>query len=353
MTYGNYPDLKKIQRVLVIKLRHHGDVLLTSPVFSQLKAALPHATIEAFLYADTLPMLEGHPAIDHYHLYDRQWKQRALPVRLFREGALLRALRKRRYDLVINLTEGDRGALIARLSGARCKVGLDPQKKGWQSRSYTHLVKRGAAPRHTVEKQLDALRRIGIFPEERDLFLHIPEKARERVRSLVGERPYLVIHPVSRWKFKCLSVQQMAHLLQLLHARGYSLVLSAGPDAEEKKMVEEILALAPKVPALNLAGKLSLKELAALIAGAEGLICIDSVPLHIASATKTPVVALFGPSSEVNWGPWMHPRAEVVSSPFSCRPCYQDGCGGSKRSECLLSIPPFQILSALDKVLAP
>ncbi len=353
MTYGNYPDLSKINKILVIKMRHHGDVLLTSPLFSQLKAAIPHAQIDAFIYEDTLPMLEGHPAISHYLLYDRDWKKLSWIKKLSKEFYLLKRIRSSGYDLVLNLTEGDRGAIAAWISGASCRVGLKAQKG-----SYTHVVKMGPHPRHTVEKQLDSIRRIGIFPrpEERDLSLHIPSVAKDSIRALLkkqGMTPEgcIVIHPVSRWRFKCLSVQQMAQLLIDLHAAHFPIVLSAGPDPEERAMVEKIVALAPQVPTLNLAGQISLKELSALIALSRALICVDSVPLHIASATKTPVVALFGPTSEVNWGPWMHPKARVVTNPFSCRPCYQDGCGGSKVSDCLLSIPSSQIMSALNEVL--
>lgn len=70
--------------------------------------------------------------------------------------------------------------------------------------------------------------------------------------------------------------------------------------------------------------------------------------MHIASATKTPVVALFGPTSEKNWGPWMRPNARVIARNL---PCYQDGCGGSKKSDCLLSIESQAIIDALDEVL--
>jgi heptosyltransferase-3 len=223
---------------------------------------------------------------------------------------------------------------------------------------YTHVVKACPNPRHTVERQIDVLRRIGIFPsvEERDLFLHVPDVAKTKIVDLLEKeeiRPgnYVLIHPVSRWRFKCLAPRQIASLVTALHERGMRIVMSAGPDVQEMAMVEEILALAPDVPVLNLAGKLTLKELAALIEMSKALICVDSVPLHIASALKTPVVALFGPSSEQNWGPWMHPRARVVAQKFSCRPCYQDGCGGSKMSDCLFSMPQNAILSALDEVL--
>jgi heptosyltransferase III len=360
MTYGNYPDLKNVKRALVIKMRHHGDVLLTSPLFSNLKKAIPGVQIDAFIYKDTLPMLEGHPDIADYILYDRDWKKLSTFKKIGKEIALLRAIRAKGYDLVINLTEGDRGAIAALVSRSSIRVGFDPKGSGLfgKRKIYTHMVKACPHPRHTVERQIDVLRSIGIFPtpEERDLFLHVPDEAKRKVLHLLQKEEirqgnYLLIHPVSRWRFKCLSTKQIAQLLSTLNERGEQIVISAGPDAQEMAMVEEILALAPHVPVLNCAGKLTLKELSALIQMSKALICVDSVPLHIASALKTPVVVMFGPTSELNWGPWMHPQARVVAQRLPCRPCYQDGCAGSKMSDCLFTMPQKSILSALDEVL--
>ncbi len=361
MTYGNYPDLSSVKKILVVKMRHHGDVLLTSPLFSNLKKAIPDAKIDAFIYKDTLPMLEGHEAISEYLLYDRDWKKLSLFKKIGKELLLLKKIRSGGYDLVINLTEGDRGAIAALVSGSKLRVGFDPGKSGLfgKRRAFTHVVKSCPHPRHTVERQIDVLRRIGIFPtpEERDLQLHIPEAADSKVTEMLEMeeiRPggYILIHPVSRWKFKCLSTKQIAQLITTLHGRGHRIVMSAGPDPQEIAMVQEIISLAPEVPVFNTAGKLTLKELAALIEMSRALICVDSVPLHIASATKTPVVVMFGPTSEQNWGPWMHPRSKVVAQAFSCRPCYRDGCGGSKMSDCLFSLPQSAILSAFDEVLS-
>jgi heptosyltransferase III len=361
MTYGDYPDLSKVKRVLVIKMRHHGDVLLTSPLFSNLKKSIPDAQIEAFIYKDTLPMLEGHPAIADYLLYDRGWKKLSPFKKIAKEIGLLKAIRARGYDLVINLTEGDRGAIAALVSGSIYRVGFDPKGSGLfgKRKIYTHVVKACPHPRHTVERQIDALRRIGIFPElaQRDLFLHVPVSAQRAVKDLLEREEmrsgeYVLIHPVSRWRFKCLATKQIADLITALHERGIRIAMSAGPDHQEMAMIDEICALAPGVPVLNCAGKLTLKELAALIQNAKALICVDSVPLHIASALKTPVVVMFGPTSEQNWGPWMHHKARVVVQRLPCRPCYQDGCGGSKMSDCLFSMPQNAILSALDKVLS-
>ncbi len=358
MTYGNYPDLSLVKRALVIKMRHHGDVLLTSPLFTNLKTAIPRASIDAFIYKDTLPMLEGHPAISKYILYDKEWKKLSLFAKINKEIALLKAIRAGGYDLVINLTEGDRGAIAAKISGAKIRVGFDPKNSFCKKGAFTHLVKLCPHPRHNVERQLDVLRRMGIFPtdEQRDLYLHIPEEARQKVASMLSRQEilpgeYILIHPASRWKFKCLSTKQMAQTILSLRKKGLKVVISAGPDAEEIAMVKEILSQVPDSCVLNCAGQLTLKELCALIEMSRALICVDSVPLHIASATKTPVVVMFGPTSEQNWGPWMNQRAKVVTQEFSCRPCYQDGCGGSKVSDCLFSLPVSAILSALDEVL--
>jgi heptosyltransferase-3 len=259
-------------------------------------------------------------------------------------------LRRRRYDLVINLTEGDRGALAARLSGARYRVGYAlPRQSRWKRSCYTHTIKMVTSPRHTVEKNLDALRAIGLFPgaEERGLSFAIPEAARERI-ALWQEtaRPYILIHPTSRWRFKCLPTATIAALIDALQSQGRNVILSSGPAPTELEMVEAILQRCTSRP-LSLAGKLSLKELGALVERASRLICVDSLPLHIASALKTPVVALFGPSSEAHWGPWLHPRSRVVASPFRCRPCFMDGCAGSKVSDCLHQLSVAQILEGL------
>jgi len=362
MKYGNYPDLTRVKKILVIKLRHHGDVLLTSPVFSNLQAAIPQAEIHAMVYKDTVPMLEGHPAIQKFLSYDRGWKKLGFFGKMLKELALLKEVRKEKYDLVINLTEGDRGAIAAFVSGAKICVGIDPEGKGFRGKRkiYSHLVKNCKTPRHTVEKNLDALRRIGIFPtpEERDLFFSFPAESIKRVHQLLEEnglspqdsRGYFLLHPVSRWKFKCWPTSLVAKLIQDLHQRGEKIVISASPDASELQMVDEILTLVPEVPVLNLAGKTSLKELGALIEMSRCLVCVDSVPLHMSSALKTPTVVLFGPTSEINWGPWQNQKARVVTQDLPCRPCFMDGCGGSKKSDCLLTLPVRRVLSVIDSI---
>lgn len=357
MSYGNYPDLSNVRKVLVVKLRHLGDVLLTSPVFTLLKKRLPLAQIDAYIYSDSFPMLEGHPAISQLIGYDRSIKKLSFFSRLKKELSLLFKIRKEKYDLVINLTEGDRGAIVCKFSRAKILVGLEADPKGLfgKQKIYTHIIKRCHALRHTVERNLDALRVIGIFPseDERELFYHVPEKAFSKVQQLLSQKgltpkEYYLIHPASRWRFKCWPEDKMRELIQTLLSQRKKVVITSGGDKEEKEMVEKIIYGLPESHLLNLAGQVNLKELGALIHLSKGLLCVDSVSFHIASALKANVAVLFGPTSDVTWGPWKNPNAQVITQSFSCRPCYSDGCAGSKKSDCLTTLPVKRVLGVLE-----
>ncbi len=362
MPYGpaDAIDPAALRRVLVIKLRHHGDVLLASPVFSVLKHHAPQAEIDALVYADTRDMLSLHPAVAQVHVIDRGWKAAGASAHFAAEWRLFSQLRSRRYDLVVHLTEHPRGAWLARSLGARWSVAPDYAVKSrlWQ-RSFTH---RYALPRntrrHTVELNLDALRRLGIQPDddERALVLVAGQEAERRVDALLSARGlapggYVHFHPASRWRFKCWPTDKAAALVDELQRRGERVALTAAPDDAECELIADIVARAQTAP-VDLSGELSLKELAALTARAKLFIGVDSAPMHIASAMQVPVVALFGPSGEIEWGPWQVAHRVVASSSHACRPCGNDGCGGGKVSECLTHLPLGAVLSAVDSLLA-
>ena len=351
-------DPLTIRRALVIKLRHHGDVLLTSPVFTVLKNHIPHIDLDALVYADTAEMLSGHPSIEQVHTVDRAWKKRDPFTQLLQEWRLLRKLRARDYDLLIHLTESSRGAALAFLLHPRAAVTRDyGPKRGWFWRTaFSHRYRVPGKPRHTVEVHLDALRRIGIYPntDERALVLTPGEDANASVQYLLqshglGPRGFIHLHPTSRWLFKCWEPEKYAALINALQDAGERVVLTAAPNDQELQFLGSITVQLRKQP-INLAGKLNLKQLAALTAQAKCFIGVDSVPMHIAAAMQTPTVALFGPSGDLEWGPWQV-KSRVITSNHSCRPCGLDGCGNSKVSECLTTLPVERVLNAVNEIL--
>ncbi|MEO8135503.1 MAG: putative lipopolysaccharide heptosyltransferase III, partial [Betaproteobacteria bacterium] len=151
-------DLTAVRRILVTKLRHHGDVLLASPVFAALKAQAPHLEIDALVYAETASLLANHPSIDRVFHIDRDWKRGGLATQVREEWRLLRLLRAREYGVLVHLTEHPRGAWLRRALGIRYAVapGRESPPRLWRS-SFTHFyaLPRGTR-RHTVELNLDA-----------------------------------------------------------------------------------------------------------------------------------------------------------------------------------------------------
>lgn len=361
MPYGpaDAIDPGALSRALVIKLRHHGDVLLASPVFSVLKSAAPRIEIDALVYADTRDMLSLHPAIAEIHVVDRAWKKAGALARLAAESRLFSRLRAGRYDLVVHLSEHPRGAWLARTLGARWAVAADyPDKAPAWKKSFTHryALAKGAR-RHMVEVNLDALRRLGIQPgdDDRGLVLVPGEAAERRVDAMLAEhglaaRGFVQFHPGSRWQFKCWPADRAAALLDELERRGERVVLTAAPEASERELVSDMLARS-RAKVVDLSGRLTLKELAALAARAKLFVGVDSAPMHIAAAMRTPVVALFGPSGEMEWAPWQVAHRVVASTVHPCRPCGNDGCGGGKVSECLTHLPLASVLIAVDALL--
>jgi len=348
----------EIARALIVMLRHHGDVLLSSPVAAALKVQAPGAEIDALVYDDTAPMLEGHPALAQVHTVGRRWKDEGAFSRLASEARLFSSLRGRNFDLLVHLTEQPRGAWLARSLGARYSVApVVPDRGAFWRRSFTHLYPLARnGRRHKVEANLDALRRIGLQPgmEERRLQF-VPGGAAEAsvaatlaAAGLPGEG-FIHIHPASRWSFKCWPAERNAELIDRL-AAAHRVVVTAAPEAAEMTLIEKILAKAKSNP-VNLAGKLSIKELGALTARARLFVGVDSMPMHLAAAMGTPAVALFGPSGETEWRPWRVAH-RVVTTGHPCRPCGNDGCGGGKVSECLTTLGVDDVYAAAQELLS-
>ena len=344
---------ESLRRVLVVKLAHLGDVLLVSPVLSVLKARAPRAEVDALVYADTAAMLEGHPALSQLFTLGRGNKLSGLAS----EITLLKKLRGRHYDLVVALSDKPRIAWLARISGARYAVTpARSDRPGFWQRSFTHFysLPRGNT-RHTVEVHLDALRRLGlrVEPGEKPIVMVPGRAAEQRAEELMAKhglqpKGFVQMHPASRWLFKCWPAARVAELIDILHSRGERVVLTGAGDGNEAAYMDEVRKRL-RQPVVDLAGQLDLKALAALTARARLFIGVDSAPLHIASAMRTPAVALFGPSGDVEWGPWQVAH-RIVASDMSCRPCGVNGCGGSNRSECLETLPVERVLAAIDEL---
>ena len=342
-----------IKKILLMKLRHHGDVLLTAPLVASIHYFFPKAKIDLLIYEESKPLFSYHPLINQIHVVSRKWRKQGIFFRFKKELELIKNIRSCGYDTVFNLTEGDRGALYALLSRAKVRLGEDPKGKGLMGKKYcyTHMVNHHGVMKHTVEMQIDFLRHLKFFPPVKvrslQIFYHVDDKKKT---ADIFKKKTILLHPVSRWMFKACPVSTMKVVLKNLLESGYQVVLTGSSDLEEVTYNQELAQDVTHEGFYNLTGKLTLHELAAAIDQSQAVITVDSLPMHMAAALKKPLVAIFGPTSSLRWGPWQNPQAIIVSKHLPCQPCYKAGCHNLGISDCLDSLEPFEIIEAFKKL---
>lgn len=344
--------------ILVIKLRNIGDVLLTTPVFANLRADYPDARICALVNSGTEEMLTGNPDIERVIVYDRSVKKLSRGARIREELKLLSTIRSERFETVFNLTSGDRGAIAAFFSGARSRIGVDSYGRGmlFKNRMFTRVIKPPDPSLHTVEHNLMYLQAVGIATPIRRVSFHFNPADVETVQRLLGQHEikeggFFHAHLTSRWMFKTMPPAVAASAVDMFAARtGQTAVFTAAPVEHELAYLRRVRDLCT-TETVDLGGSLTLKQLGALSAAATCFIGVDSAPMHMAAALDIPVLAFFGPSPANNWGPWDNRlqnnpytaingiqtsgRHVVLQADRPCVPCHRDGCNGSKVSDCL------------------
>ena len=343
--------------ILIIKLRHLGDVLIVTPVLSALREAYPQARITMVVNPGTEEMVRGHPDLAEVLTLPRTQHpnfRKELPAQL----KFIRVLRKHHFDISIDFTIGDRGAILSFLSGAPRRLGFTPSrgKQWWWKLAYTQTLAQPEPNKPIVVSHLEMLRLLGLQPKKWETqFAWSPEDEEGLENALTrqggaNQNPYVVVHPTSRWMFKTWRLGGYARVIDHLQETcGLKVMVTGGPEEKEQAAVQAILSQCRTQP-LDLSGRLTLKQLGCLIAGARLFFGVDSAPMHIAAAVKTPVLALFGPSVDIMWGPWGKGH-RVIKKNWPCRPCGQDGCEGSKVSRCLEEITAEEAISGIESLL--
>lgn len=355
MMMNNILNTPKL-RILLIKLRHHGDMLLTTPVIDSLRQKWPDAQIDVLLYEETRDMLGAHSAIGTIYGIDRKWKQLGTLKHLQKEWQLLRALRAQRYQVVINLADQWRSAIVTRFTGAPVRLGFAFNKRDNAFWRFCHSQLVSVAnhhAQHTVEQNLSILSPLPVTPQPAvtmsytaDDWHHAQQKLMQKG---VGDS-YIVIQPTSRWFYKCWDENKMAQTITALQQDGHTVVLTAGPDKKELEMIDRILAASPQTGVVSLAGQLTLRQLASLIDHARLFLGVDSVPMHMAAALQTPCIALFGPSKLTFWSPWQVSGEVIWAGDYGPLPD-PDAIDTKTQERYLDTIPVEDVVSAARRYL--
>jgi len=357
--------LKKTPKnILIISMRYLGDVLLTTPLIHSLAKAHPNAKISVLVYSNTTGILEGNPDIDEIISTPQRPK--------FADYKTLIKQIFRKFDLSISCQAGDRRFVYALLS-ASTRVAFVPQRneKGWWKRYLVHgWTEAETHSKHTVLELL----KLSTLLQVPSCYALVPPQSPETQPSAVEKSlpdKYAVFHIHPQWKFKRWTTSGWIEIANYLISQSITPVFSGSPAKEE---IEYINSIKKHLPAnsINIAGKVSLSELTKIISQSQLFIGPDTGITHLAAATGIPVIALFGPTNPLIWGPWpfnynknIPPFKKVGNQHVNniyilqgtddknCVPCQEEGCERYRdsHSSCLDNLSSQQVIKFIDSSL--
>lgn len=347
------PDCK----ILVIRLRSIGDVVLNTPILENIKSNLPGCRLAELVERPCDAVLQGNPFVDEIIIRERKAApKKNAALKILMDLKFFVYLRRRKFDMVLDFHGGPRAALITFLSGARWKMGHKESPRRWAYNLFVKTPKTGGKL-HTVKEQLSKLAFLGFRIGAETPRIWISEEEKEAMRSTLEktgmgkDEPYAVIHPGvvkphQRWQPE--KMARIADHIQL--TPGLKVVLASAP--EQLPQVAEIVHLMKSAPH-SLAGKTSLRQLIVLLGGARFVVCHNGGQMHLAAAAGTPVFALFGPSSPEIFGPVGNGH-RVFYKNLPCSPCapnpkYERCLKGNP--ECMALITAEEVIGGIDEFL--
>lgn len=348
---GSAEALPPPDRVLIVKPSALGDVVTALPVLRGLRRTFPDARIDWLVRDIYAPLIARDPQLDGVVTYDRR-----LLGRFWRPGEgmrharrLKRTLREARYDWAIDLQGLLRSALFCRATRASVRAGFADAREG-APLLYTHRFDLLVEQYHTVDRNIELARRLGVDARSEDFTLHVSDAARDEAHRLLSEMEldrdrFLACVPPTRWTTKNYPVRHWRSVLASL-ADDIPVVVLGGPG--DRQLCEDITRGIGG--AGNLAGRTDLPAMVGILSAARAVICCDSAAKFIAQATGVPPVVLVGPTRVHRTGPYPSssvPGREIVAD-VPCQGCLKKQCS---HGTCMQLVRPDRVVEQARELL--
>jgi ADP-heptose:LPS heptosyltransferase len=340
--------LRGCRHILIIQTKFLGDTFWTIPFVENLRKNLPHVTLSIIVKQGNEAVFRTNPAVNHvvgfpYNDIKKGWAGKK------RFASFIREIRELKPDCVIDLTDGDRGALMSFFSGARYRFTY-PMHKRLRHRLFTHVVK----PRlecHIVRFYADFLELLGLVNVSNQIHYQVSGSALASLQKKAPlafadtDRRKVVIHPGSRVPLHQWGAHKYARLCDLLSQR-FDVFLVGGPG--EKEILDQVQSLVQSAPAF-VSNSLVLEEFAALCSRADLFVGNDSGPIHVAASTGAFVVGLYGPTYEEYSGPITDKKCIIEKHEPPCQPCVRSYCSHESYRACLELITPEEVMEKIEE----
>jgi ADP-heptose:LPS heptosyltransferase len=343
-----------IKKILIIQLGDIGDVVWMIPALWAVKNAYPQAQLMVLArYPNAEVLLDDSRIASIFQVRT----ERRIKDKLSASLKLIWALRREKFDLIIDLRADDRGAITSLLTGAPLRAALFYPGLSWRNRVFTHLVNPLPAKDRVfgaAEQSLQIIRGLGIKEETSVPRITVSAEAEQKVcqiiaaENITAKNGWVSINPFSRWSYKEWGMDNWRQTASLVWQK-YGMPTVIIGSAEERARAVKLFSDTPS-PVYNLAGRISLRDIAALLKISRLHIGVDSAAPHIAAAVGTPTITIYGPS---DWRDWAPPgkKNKVVLPDMDCSPCYKKGCDGNGSSRCLESIDVKKVQMVVEEFL--
>ena len=328
-----------MKRILIVNVNWLGDTLFVTPFIRAVKESNPRSYIAILTHPRCQEVLTGNPHINDIILYNEK--------HLLDKFSLISRLKSKKFDTAFILRRSLSRTMLLFLSKIQTRIGYNNKRAGFL------LTKRVSAPEkntHKVEYFLGLAKAMGIDTKNKNYEFFISEKDKERATVILSaegieaDEDFIAINPGGNWDLKRWPAENFAKLGDEIFTRLGSKIILTGAE-KDIGLCRNISGFMKNKPAL-LCGKTDLKTLGAVFERAKWAISNDSGPMHIAVAVKTPVVALFGPTSPEVTGPYGNSRYKILRNSVDCEvPCYNLSC---KDNKCMTSISIKDVLGAMS-----
>ena len=329
----------EIERILVINLDSMSEVILSMPVTRALKENYPNAKISMLVTASAKDIAEMNVYIENVFVYDQYGEHKGISGFF----SIVTLLKSNEFALAIAMNNSMIGALIAWSAGIKYRVGYD---KGFTKLFLTHpATSQKDRVQHQTINNLQVLGPLGITTTNTALTLRIDEataKIIDMTMFPIDQRPNITFCPINRRRLKgSLGLEKIIVIINELEK--FSNVYLIGGIQEQSELLE-IAEKAEIAKERVLAGKLNVKELAVFLKHTQVMLSVEACTMYMAQALNIPVVALFGPTNALIYGPCGNSNV-ILLHKTNCMPC-------SNKNECLHNkcMEEISVNEIVDKV---
>ena len=343
---ANHPKPK----ILIVQPSRIGDVIFSLPTVAAVRKQYPHAWIGYFVDERCSPIVEGCPDIDEVIIFDREQLSPGYLCRLHKY------LRGKNIDLSIDLHGLFKSAFMVWLAGARFRLA-SASTNGMRELSWLFSKEISPDPKdsHCVQRHLAVAKFLGCETVNPKFNISVPGEATEKINNLMAEsgviagKPVIAVHPGGGWFSRRWYPGRFSALInKLIDELGANIILVGGKEggAGEKGLNEDVIS-GIKGSVLDLTGKLTLKELAALLKRADVFIANEAGPMHIANGLGVKSVAILGPTDPKRTGPFGE-KTVIIQHKVECQPCRERNC---KTKKCMELVTVDEVFEAVKSQL--